>query len=492
MLSKTDPDRFPNVHFRMSPQPRRRRGLATWLLSTTTPLFVVDQRRRVVFFNAGCEQLTGWSADEVVGQVCDFVSHPDHTQVEALTGVLCPPPEAFDGAEPTVPAMVLTRSGDRLSKLVRFFPIRSDDHQADRVLGIVSDIPQPSANVTVPLGHQRHAELSALRSEVFRRYNATTLVGCSSRFRRLMQQVELACRHSGSVHFQGEPGTGKEHLARLIHFQGASRRRAFVPLDAARLTRSELSETVNRVLREARDPDASRLSPGTLYLRHVDRLPDSIQATLVEECGRPLPLEFWKLEPEGRTGDHTEDASPPLRLLSSSNDGLDAALRADKLSDEFFHLLTAQQIHVPPLRDRPDDIPLLAQHFLESLNRDQEMQMADFAEDVWDAFQKYSWPGNLDELQAVIAEARQRCDQHVIRLPCLPFEFRAGTQAQSLGPSRPVDIVPLEDKLAEVEREHIQQALDASNHNKSQAAQLLGITRARLYRRMENLGLADH
>ncbi len=454
-------------------------------------MFVVDPRRRIVFFNAGCEQLTGWSADEVVGQVCDFVSHPDFTQVEALTGVFCPPPEAFEGAEPTVPAIVLTRSGDRLPKLIRFFPLRSDDHQADRVLGIVSDIPQPSAGETALLSQQRHAELSALRTELFSRYNATTLVGRSSRFGRLMQQVELACRHSGSVHFQGEPGTGKEHLARLIHFRGESRRRAFIPLDVARLTRSELSETVNRVLREARDPDASRLSPGTLYLKHADRLPDSIQETLVEECGRPLPTEFWKQAPEGPTGEHADETSPPVRLMSSSNDGLALAVRDDKLSEDFFQLLAAQEILVPPLRDRPDDISLLAQHFLESLNRDQEMQIADFAEEVLHAFRKYSWPGNLDELQAVIAEARQRCDQHVIRRQCLPFEFRAGAQAQSLGPSRPVDLVPLEDKLADVEREHIQQALDASHHNKSQAAQLLGITRARLYRRMQNLGLAD-
>ena len=155
------------------------------------------------------------------------------------------------------------------------------------------------------------------------------------------------------------------------------------------------------------------------------------------------------------------------------------------------HLLTAQQINVPSLRDCPDDVPLLAQHFLESLNRDQESQISGFSDDVWKAFRKYSWPGNQDELRAVILEAREHCNQHTIRRDDLPFRFRAGVEAQTVSPPEPTEIMPLEDKLAAVEREHIQQALRQSGDNKSQAAQLLGITRARLYRRMQLLGLVE-
>ena len=233
---------------------------------------MLDHRRRVVFFNSGCERLTGWQAGEVIGLVCDFVSDPDHTQVESLTGVLCPPPEVFEGREQTVPAFVLTRSGDRLSRLIRFLPLLGEEHCVDRVLGIFSPRQQSSSSTAESPDHQLHADLSALRADLRCRYDVTTLVGRSGHFLRMLQQIELACRHSGSVHFQGEPGTGKEHLARLVHYRGETRRRAFIPVDCARMMRSELSETVKRVLRDADDAETTRLSPGTLYLKDVDRI----------------------------------------------------------------------------------------------------------------------------------------------------------------------------------------------------------------------------
>lgn len=81
----------------MSPRSRRVRGLATWLTQAREPIFVLDNRRAVLFFNHGCEELTGWTAADVIGQICDYVSEPDPQQIEHLTGGLCPPPEVLDG-----------------------------------------------------------------------------------------------------------------------------------------------------------------------------------------------------------------------------------------------------------------------------------------------------------------------------------------------------------------------------------------------------------
>jgi DNA-binding NtrC family response regulator len=471
----------------MSPSSRKRRGLATWLASTSTPFFVLDRRRRVVFFNAGCERLTGWSASDVLGQVCDFVSDPDPAQVESLTGVLCPPPEVFDGHEQAIPAFVLTRSGGRLSRLVRFFPLWGEEQAVERVLGTFSTLPQPSTPAAPPMDYQLHAELAVLRADIQRRFDLTTVVGRSVSFQRLMNQIRLAARHAGSVHLQGEPGTGKEHLARVIHYHGESRRFAFVPVDCALMTRDQLSETVRRVLRDVRDPDTTQLTPGTLYFKHVDRLPDSIQELLLKEFGDLLASDL-------RSDVMTERAEAPvrpLRLMSSSLRGLDAAVHHDALREEVAILLTDQQILVPSLRERPEDIPLIAQHFLESLNRDEESQVAACSGDVWTALRKYPWPGNHDELRAVITEARDRCTQPLIQFSDLPFRFRTGADAQSVGPRKPVQLQPLAETLARVEREHIEQALARCGRNKSQAAQLLGITRARLYRRMQILGLIE-
>jgi len=456
-----------------------------WLSSTTTPVFVLDDRRRVLFFNVGCEQLTGWSAGDVIGQICDFVSEPDPAQVESLTGALCPPPEVFQGAEQSLPTFLQDRSGNKTSHLIRFFPLTNEVGRVERVLGTFSPIPEPSSS-RPHLDRDLHSELAALRADLWQRYDISSVVGSSRSFHRLMEQVRLACRHTSSLHLLGEAGTGKEHLARLVHYQSDARRQAFVPLDCRRLTREEIKSAVRGVLRDARDEQATRLSPGTLYLKNVDHLPDSVQDLLLEEASTAFGTELHRAE------DTTlSSASVTLRLMSSSETNLDSAVSQDRLNIDVFYLLTSQTIAVPSLHQRPEDVLRLAQHFLESLNRDRETQVTGFADDVAKAFRKYTWPGNQDELKMVVSQARKACERSTITLGDLPFRFRAGQDARRVGPTPPVEIIPLEDRLAAVEREHIELALGQAGDNKSQAAELLGITRPRLYRRMEQLGMSN-
>ncbi|MEZ6051467.1 MAG: sigma 54-interacting transcriptional regulator [Planctomycetaceae bacterium] len=456
-----------------------------WLSSTTTPVFILDDRRRVLFFNKGCEQLTGWEAGDVIGQVCDFVSEPDPTQIESLTGTLCPPPEVLQGAEISLPVFLHNRSGNQTSHLIRFFPLKNVEGRVERILGTFSRIPEPVA-LQPPLGRELHAELAALRADLLHRYAASSVVGCSRGFHRLMEQVRLAGCHNSSLHLFGEAGTGKEHLARLIHYQGPSRRQAFVPLDCRRLTREEIKLAVREVLRDAREGQPTRLSPGTLFLKNVEALPDSVQELLLEEAPTVLVAESHAPDSPSRS---TRNIS--LRLMSSSETDLQAAVDQDRLSHDLYYLLTSQVITVPSLRQLPEDVMLLAQHFLESLNRDQETQVTGFADEVAKAFRKYKWPGNQDELKTVVNKARAACERSLITLADLPLGFRAGQDAQRSGPVQSVELVPLEDRLAAVEREHIELALRQAGDNKSLAAESLGMTRARLYRRMQILGMID-
>src|SRR5690606_13375793 len=124
-------------------------------------------------------------------------------------------------------------------------------------------------------------------------------------------------------------------------------------------------------------------------LKNAEFLPDSVQESLIEACGSVADTRFWEQPPDRQDGDAPKSQCP-VRLMSSSSAGLRAAVDEDRLSEEIYHLLTTQEIHVPPLRDRQDDFPLLGLHFLETLNRDEEEQVTDFAEDVWLAFRKYS------------------------------------------------------------------------------------------------------
>jgi DNA-binding NtrC family response regulator len=453
----------------MPQRSRSRRGLSIWLADAATPLFLLDARRKVLFFNHGCEVLTGWNAGDVIGQVCDYASEPDPSQVESLTGSLCPPPEVWEGKEQAVPAFVITRSGEKLARLTRFIPLRNDDGSVDRVLGVLSPIPDPPRPLATSPDRQLHAELAAIRADLRKRFEVTSLVGQSAVFRRILQQITFARQSSISVHLHGEPGTGREHIARLIHYQSADRLRAFIPVDCRRLTADQLRQMLEHVFTDVVESEIPHLRPGAMLLRNVDELPADLQNELVER--------FTSADP------------PALRLMSDSQRPLEEAVAADRMSVECCQLLTTLVVRVPPLRERMEDLPLLAQDMLERHNRDRDSQVSGFTEAVWSAFRRYNWPGNQDELQSVIRQAREACTGKLITPGDLPFAFRTGQEAQRVSPPRPQQLQRLQQRLEEVEREHIRQALEVSDQNKSQAAERLGITRPKLYRRMQQLGM---
>ena len=134
---------------------------------------------------------------------------------------------------------------------------------------------------------------------------------------------------------------------------------------------------------------------------------------------------------------------------------------------------------------------MLAQHFLEQLNHGSRQQVSGFSEDVSSLFEHYNWPGNLDELQRVVSQAHAACAGSVVGSDDLPFGFRTGLDAQSLGPAPAARIEPLDQLLGRIEREHIANALELAGGNKARAAKLLGMTRPALYRRLESLGLSE-
>ncbi|MEW4530972.1 sigma 54-interacting transcriptional regulator [Maioricimonas sp. JC845] len=458
----------------MSPRSRRVRGLATWLTQAREPIFVLDNRRAVLFFNHGCEELTGWTAADVIGQICDYVSEPDPQQIEHLTGGLCPPPEVLDGVPQSVPARFVHReTGDIHERQVHFVPLNDSQTESTRILGLIT-LPRHPMAVSEPSPQQQlHADVAALRSRLQQRYSIETVIAGTPAMQRVLAQLDVARHASCPVLFVGEPGTGREHLARVIHYQGPQRLKAFVPLDCRQSTTFELKRSLKRLLppSPADEPTALPLQPGTLYLKDVDHLPRELQEMLVEYR------------------DRFDAGEESIRLMAAASAPLEAAVADDRLLEDLHYLITPLTIAVPPLRTRTEDIPLLAQHVLEQLNRDQERQVGGFTPDVLTLLAKYNWPLNQDELEAVIAEAYQKATGPLITAEDLPFRFRTGMDAQRVSPPVTPQPIDLQSRLDDFEREHIRRALEQARQNKSQAAELLGLTRPRLYRRMEALGL---
>jgi DNA-binding NtrC family response regulator len=331
--------------------------------------------------------------------------------------------------------------------------------------------------------NQLHVELLEIRRQLERRAGLETLIGFGPSHQRLIEQVRLAAASPTSVLVVGEPGTGKRHVARAIHQSGPGRAQALIPFDCESLPAEVLERELSGLERSAvpgtaADPSAARaarprlpLGDGsTLLIREIFMLPRDLQSRLVAAL------------------------DGPFTLLATSSTDPKAALEAERIRPELYFAITTLVIQLDPLRARREELPVLAQHFLERANRRGGDIRVGFAPEALAAMMAYDWPGNLRELARVVDHARAQPHEEgsLIALGDLPQAVRGNLGAGFAPPIPPAPVKPLDELLGEVERRSIETAVRLARGNKSRAAELLGISRPRLYRRIMELELADH
>ncbi|MDB5385013.1 MAG: rocR, partial [Planctomycetaceae bacterium] len=267
--------------------PRKRYPVERWVARSTVPVFVIEAGNVVAYFNEGCEKLTGWTAGDVLGQTCHFASTAVSSSIQAVTTALCPPPEVWAGQELQLPVYIAPKHGATSPRMVHFFPLRaSKEKEADKVvavMGLITLVKAPGPPTPASPVLQLHAELAALRSELRSRFGEETLVTRSAVMVKVLNQIKLAVASPVHVCLIGEPGTGKEHLARLIHYAGPMKDGWFVPLDCSRLDSSKLEQVLGRLIEVQLTGVAPgvRPQPATVYLGAVERLPRDLQEKLV-------------------------------------------------------------------------------------------------------------------------------------------------------------------------------------------------------------------
>lgn len=455
----------------------RRFRIETALESTACPVFIVNAAREVVFVNGGVTELTGWKGADVLGSKCSFTSSSDRASLESLTGALCPPQEAFHGEHVCVAKFfVHHQTGNSLARLVHFFPL-AIDASVRSVMGIVTALPKAKSLVeTLPLS-QVHAELASLRHELRSRFGTKSLVARTACMQRVLEQVMAAQRSMVSVALCGEDGSGKEQVARAIHYESELGSKTFVPIDCRRLPPREVEDSLNRLMASdwTEMTPIAAMHPGCLFLKCVNHLTRDLQARIVSFLHTEQGVEFRRR----------------VRLIVSLDDDPSLCLEQEQLTEDFFFAVSGLRIDLPPLRSRLPELRVLSQLFLEECNRVGNHQITGIASDVWTLLESYGWPGNLNELRQVMVEAHAAAKASTkIETSHLPFRFRSGLDAQSIAPHVSRTFEPIEQLLSRVEREHIEGALEFAKSNKALAAKLLGITRHSLYRRMEAVGLA--
>jgi DNA-binding NtrC family response regulator len=209
-----------------------------------------------------------------------------------------------------------------------------------------------------------------------------------------------------------------------------------------------------------------------LYLREPANLPRDAQARLVEYFDK-------------------QGAPSTTRLMAGSARNLEQACHDGTLLQSLYYRLSTLSIDLPPLRERQADLPLLVQQTLERCQAGDGQSAMTIHPAAWDLLRSYDWPGNLAELQTVLRKAQQRAQGAEIQLSDFPAQLRAALDLAQIPAPVAERELPLDELLAEAERRLINLALRQARHNKSRAGARLHITRARLYRRMQTLGIAD-
>lgn len=443
--------------------------LARLLDQAGQPVYLLNDEQRLVFCNRACLEWVGRAAEDLVGQTCAYHSSPEVEPGGAagLAAGLCPPPEAWSIAE-SRGIVTGGPDGQRTPRRARFVRLLGE---ADEPAGMAVFVEPTGENDPdfAPLDEPAalHHRLRTLQTEMRRWRSPERLLGDSPPMRRARAQAELAATSAASVAIAGPPGSGRQHVASLIHYASGPNPGALVPLSCAVLGAELIDSTVAALAHAPADPGAGR---GTLLLNDVDQLPADVQKDLVGLLG-------------GRTF--------PLRAMATARRSLVELARAGDFRADLAAALSTIEIVLPPLAERRGDLPLLAQFFLEEVNARGGKQIGGFSPEAMDALDAHPWARNLDELSSAVREAHAHAESTQIGIADLPQHLRLAAAAAA-HPRRVETTIVLDQFLAEVEVELIRRAVARVKGNKAKAARLLGISRPRLYRRMEQLGLLEN
>ena len=328
-------------------------------------------------------------------------------------------------------------------------------------------------------GRALRRENENLRAQLRERYALSGLIAQSPAMHGILDLVERVAPTDATLLIQGESGTGKEVIAKAVHHASARAARPFVAVNCGAVPEALLESELFGHMRGAFTGAAvtklglfEEADGGTLFLDEIAEMPAALQVKLLRA------LQSGEVRRLGATQATTID----VRVISATNGDLAARISQGTFREDLFYRLNVIQIVLPPLRDRREDIPALAEHFLVrsagKLGRTLRL-----APETLERLLRYPWPGNVRELENAIERATILARGEVVEPDDLPPHVSAGLQ---LGPS---PALPRQITLADAERSHILQTLERFGRNHSGAAEALGIGRTTLWRKLKEYGI---
>ncbi len=323
-----------------------------------------------------------------------------------------------------------------------------------------------------------------LQEQLERRYSFGNIIGKSKRMLEVFELIKVVAESDASVLIQGESGTGKELVASAIHYNSVRRTRPYIRVSCASLPESLLESELFGYEKGAFTGASERrigrfeaASGGTLFLDEIGELPLSFQVKLlrvlqerqIERLGSQRPIDV------------------NVRIVAASLRPLEEEISEGLFREDLFFRINTVTIHLPPLRERREDIPILATSFLEEFGRERQRPIDGFSDGVLEAFDAYHWAGNVRELRNVVERAALFCKKSKITPEDLPASLRTAGPAPRHAPAQ--QTTTLQEAVVQAEIEAIRAALARTEGRRSEAADILGVSRKTLWEKMKHHGL---
>ena len=330
-------------------------------------------------------------------------------------------------------------------------------------------------------------EVKQLRAQVVRRYAFHNLIGKSPSMQDIYNKIEQVADSRTTVLITGESGTGKELVAKALHYNSGRRERPFIALNCAAIPETLIeSELFGHEKGSFTDATARRVGQfelannGTLFLDEIGDLSAMTQAKL---------LRILQEREFTRVGG-VQSIKVDVRIVAATNKNLEELVRKGHFREDLYYRVNVIALYLPPLRERGEDVPLLANHFLAKRIEEDSRPPQEFSKDAVDLLSRYPWPGNVREMENIIEQAFiWSKGSDAITPEHLPNILKNDSRSSSLRDDTLAGRLSLEKAVMEFEREIILDALKRTNYIQTHAANLLGISRRMLKYRMDTLGI---
>lgn len=326
-------------------------------------------------------------------------------------------------------------------------------------------------------------EVSELKSELSARYQFSNIIGTSGTMNSIFQMMEKVALVDGTVLITGESGTGKELIARAIHFKSPRKDGPFVVVNCGAIPKdlieSEFFGHTKGAFTDAKEEKTGKFelaNTGTIFLDEVGELSQEAQVKLLRVLGEKEIVKIGG----------NETTSIDVRVIAATNRVLEDGIRDGVFREDLYWRLAVLSIHVPPLRERKEDIPLLCEYFIEKFNRELGKNTKGVTPETLNMLKNYDWPGNIREMESVIYETLVMSEHSEIEEKDMPLRIRvkaADEENMFFGKGRPMNQM-IQNITEKKEINFIEKALQESGGNRTKAAQILGVSRKTLFNKM--------